>query len=137
MDLLLSWKNALVTGASAGLGRTIALLLAQEGCRLAIVARREPLLQGLADDIHARGGERPQVIVCDITRHDAPARIRAQLNEGFGVPDILVNNAGGSGHSMAWDRGRSGMTRWSSTSMPVANSPMRSCRTCKHAASGA
>lgn len=96
MDLLLSGKTALVTGASVGLGRTMAQLLAQEGCRLALVARREPLLQDLADEIAAQGGERPLVIQCDITQHDAPTRIRAQLTERFGAPDILVNNAGGS-----------------------------------------
>jgi len=96
MDLMLTGKKALVTGASVGLGRTMARLLAQEGCRLAVVARREQLLFDLANEIEAQGCERPLVIVCDITQHDAPIRIRAQLDQGFGAPDILINNAGGS-----------------------------------------
>ena len=56
MDLQLSGRIALVTGASIGLGRRIAALLAEEGCRVAIVARRGALLETLADEIVARGG---------------------------------------------------------------------------------
>ena len=85
-----------MTGASAGLGRAIARLLAQEGCRLAIVARRESLLNSLADELAVLGLERPHVIVCDITRRDAPAAIRHLAGERFGHVDIVVNNAGGS-----------------------------------------
>ena len=51
MDLQLAGKVALVTGASAGLGRTIARLLAEEGCRLAILARRKHLLEELAAEL--------------------------------------------------------------------------------------
>jgi len=96
MDLQLTGRTALVTGASAGLGRAIARMLAHEGCRLAVVARRRPLLDSLADEIAAQGQERPLVIECDITLPDAPQRIHDAVHAGLGALDILVNNAGGS-----------------------------------------
>ena len=96
MDLQLAGKTALVTGASAGLGRNIARLLAREGCRLAIVARRQGLLEELADEIAATGCQRPAVITCDITLPEAPEQIRDGVTRSLGPLDILVNNAGGS-----------------------------------------
>ena len=96
MDLQLSEKVALVTGASAGLGRAIASMLAQEGCQLAIVARREALLDELADELVRQGLARPLVIVCDITRRDASQVIKQQVMDRYGQIDIIVNNAGGS-----------------------------------------
>ena len=96
MDLQLAGKTALVTGASVGLGRTIAQLLAREGCRLAIVARRQGLLEELADEIAATGAPRPLVIACDITLPEAPGQIHDAVTRGLGPLDILVNNAGGS-----------------------------------------
>jgi 3-oxoacyl-[acyl-carrier protein] reductase len=94
MDLQLSGKVALVTGASAGIGRTIARMLAEEGCRLAILARRRPLLEALAAELPATAA--PLVIVEDITDPGAGARIRDAVLGRFGRCDILVNNAGGS-----------------------------------------
>ena len=73
MDLQLTQKVALVTGSSVGLGRSIALCLAAEGCRLAVLARRETLLKSLADEIESMGHERPLIIVQDITAQDAAA----------------------------------------------------------------
>jgi len=96
MDLKLAGKVALVTGASVGLGRAIATLLAEEGCRLAIVARRTALLEQLAGEVAAAGRERPLVVTEDVTAPGAAARIRAQVEARFGHLDILVNNAGGS-----------------------------------------
>ena len=96
MDLQLTGKTALVTGASIGLGRTIADVLADEGCRLAILARRTDLLDEVADGIAAKGHERPSIIVEDITRDGAAERIRTQIEAEFEGLDILVNNAGGS-----------------------------------------
>ena len=96
MDLQLAGKVALVTGASLGLGRSIALLLAQEGCRLAIVARRANLLEKVADTIAGTERERPLVMAEDITAEGAADRIRDQVLAHFGSLDILVNNAGGS-----------------------------------------
>jgi len=96
MNLQLAGKIALVTGASVGLGRAIAQMLAEEGCRLAIVARREDRLRRAADEIAALVNERPLVIVADITQRDAAARVRDEVLRAFGRLDILVNNAGGS-----------------------------------------
>ena len=94
MDLQLEGKVALVTGASVGLGRTIATRLAEEGCRLAILARRGHLLEELAAELPASA--EPLVIVEDICSDGAAQRIRDQVLGRFGRCDILVNNAGGS-----------------------------------------
>ena len=96
MDLQLAGRIALVTGASIGIGRTIAGILAEEGCRLAILARRSHLLEETADEIAGKGSERPLVIVDDITADGMDERVEAQVIDRFGRLDILVNNAGGS-----------------------------------------
>src|SRR5688572_19637181 len=96
MDLQLKGRAALVTGASIGIGRGIALALAREGVRLAIVARRADLLEATAGDIVAAGGERPTLIVADLLQEGSPARIAKEALDGLGAVDILVNNAGGS-----------------------------------------
>lgn len=102
MDLQLTGKVAVVTGASVGLGRVIARVLADEGCRLAIVARRGALLESLADEVAASGRPRPLPVVCDITQRDAPQRIRDAVIAHHGQADILINNAGGSRPFDGW-----------------------------------
>src|SRR5208282_5494394 len=86
-------SRAIVTGASSGIGRAIALELARQGGNVVCMARREDRLQTLAKEIEALGG----AVACvagDVT--DAAARMRcigaAQMH--FGGLDILVNNAG-------------------------------------------
>jgi 3-oxoacyl-[acyl-carrier protein] reductase len=96
MDLQLKDKTALVTGASTGIGRGIALVLAAEGVRLAICARRIGLLNEVADEIVAQGGYRPVVIESDLSADSAVAQLTAAAIAGLGHVDILVNNAGGS-----------------------------------------
>jgi 3-oxoacyl-[acyl-carrier protein] reductase len=92
MDLGISGKTALVTGASAGIGRAIAKSLAAEGVKLAVVARRTNLLETLQAEIGA-----PLVIIgCDFMQEDAPKTIAEAALKGLGAVDILVNNAGGS-----------------------------------------
>lgn len=111
MDLHLTGKTALVTGASAGLGRGIARALAEEGCRLAIVARRAGGLHELADEMVELGRERPIVIAQDITTDDAADAIKAAVTSAFGRLDILINNAGASkplqglGTPAEWEEG--------------------------------
>ena len=92
MDLQLSGKTALVTGASAGIGRAIAKALAAEGVRLAVVARRRALLDTLQDEI----GAMLVIIECDLMAEDAARRIARAALAALGNVDILVNNAGGS-----------------------------------------
>ncbi len=94
MDLQLAGKVALVTGASAGLGRAIATALAAEGCRLALLARRRALLDEVAASLPASAT--PLVVVEDITAPGAAERTRDAVLGHFGHCDILVNNAGGS-----------------------------------------
>ncbi|MDP7548194.1 MAG: SDR family NAD(P)-dependent oxidoreductase, partial [Alphaproteobacteria bacterium] len=96
MDLKLTDKVALVTGASIGLGVAIAKQLALEGCRLAILARRGALLETVADEVAATGAARPLIIVQDITADGMAERVRSSVTDHFGRLDILVNNAGGS-----------------------------------------
>jgi 3-oxoacyl-[acyl-carrier protein] reductase len=96
MDLQLTNKVALVTGASRGIGRAIARLLSEEGCHLAMVGRRKHLLEETADELVKSGGQRPLVLADDITDRDAPRRIKTAVLDNFGRLDILINNAGGS-----------------------------------------
>jgi 3-oxoacyl-[acyl-carrier protein] reductase len=109
MDLHLTGRVAIVTGASIGLGRTIAAELAAEGCQVAIVARRTALLEELAAEIAGRGHRRPLVVTADVTAPDAPSAIIDPVMAAFGRIDILVNNAGGSrpmpgfGTDAEWD----------------------------------
>jgi 3-oxoacyl-[acyl-carrier protein] reductase len=90
MDLQLKDKTCLVTGASAGIGTGIARVMAREGVRLAILARRRDPMEALADEIATETGARPTVVVADLMQQDAPAAVRAAV----GDLDILINNAG-------------------------------------------
>lgn len=96
MDLQLRDKTALVTGASAGIGRGIATTLAVEGVRLALLARRRPLLEELAHELLKLGAPQPALIVADLADASSYERIRDQVLRELGHCEILVNNAGGS-----------------------------------------
>jgi short-subunit dehydrogenase len=87
--------TALVTGASKGLGRALALELARRGARLILVARSEGQLRELATDIRQRhGGQDPEVIAGDLIAPDGPQQILRELGERGLTVDLLVNNAG-------------------------------------------
>lgn len=96
MELHLAGRTALVSGASAGIGRAIAGALAAEGVRLALVARRAGLLEALSAEIVAAGGERPASIPQDLMAPDAADRIGEAALAALGKVEILVNGAGGS-----------------------------------------
>ncbi len=96
MDLQLSGRTALVTGASTGIGRSIARQLAAEGVRLAIAARRRMLLEEVAQEIAGAGGHPPVIIEQDALAENAPEKVASAAVEGLGSVQILVNNAGGS-----------------------------------------
>ena len=89
----LTGRVALVTGASSGIGRAIALALAQAGARVVLVARREPALTETRAQIHAGGGD-ATALPCDLERRDAIDACAAAAADTFGAPDIVVNAAG-------------------------------------------
>ena len=94
MDLQLEGKRCLVTGASAGIGAGIARVMAREGVRLAITARRRDRLEALANEIEAETKARPVVVTADLMAQDAPETVRAAVHAALGGLDILINNAG-------------------------------------------
>jgi NAD(P)-dependent dehydrogenase (short-subunit alcohol dehydrogenase family) len=86
-------KVAFVTGASAGIGRALALEFAREGADVAIAARRGDLLEKLARDIEGLG-RKALPLICDVTKE---ADVRAALDAAvakFGAVDVVVANAG-------------------------------------------
>jgi 3-oxoacyl-[acyl-carrier protein] reductase len=95
MDLGLAGKAAIVGGASRGIGRAIALALAQEGCSVAICARGQEELEAAAAEIRSQTSAQALPVVCDMANHDDIRRLVHQTAETFGRIDIIVNNAGG------------------------------------------
>ncbi|MEW6059256.1 MAG: SDR family NAD(P)-dependent oxidoreductase [Actinomycetota bacterium] len=84
---------AVVTGASSGFGELTAKLLASEGANVALAARRAERLEGVAEQIAARGGS-AVVVPCDVTKLADLEELRDRVDEAYGRCDVLVNNAG-------------------------------------------
>ena len=95
MDLGLSGKAALVTGGSRGIGRSIALALAAEGCNVAITARGRERLAQTVGEIEASGVQAAGFEL-DMAEMTASAQAVEQTAAAFGRLDVLVNNVGGS-----------------------------------------
>lgn len=96
MDLQLAGKTALVTGASRGIGRAIALGLAREGARIVIAARRKNLLEELAREIVSAKGAEPLIVESDLYAEGSAEKLAAEAEKALGRVDILINAAGGS-----------------------------------------
>lgn len=86
-------KTILLVGASSGIGRCVALQLAQQDNRLILVARRQAELQQLAQEVEALGS-RAQVIVCDATCEEDAARAVAEAIRHHGSIDVALLNVG-------------------------------------------
>ncbi len=89
---ILQGKIALVTGASYGLGRGIALALAREGCRVALAARSADKLDSVAAEIATVGGQ-ALAVPCDVGAEAQVAALFKRIVERWGRLDLLVNNA--------------------------------------------
>src|SRR4030042_4163618 len=94
MDLKIKDKIAIVTGGGSGIGRAIALRLANEGAKVVVADLKKDAAQKVAEEIRAQGGD-GLAIGCDATSpDDVDAMVRETL-AAYSVIDILVNNVGG------------------------------------------
>ena len=93
MTITLAGRVAVVTGASRGIGRAVALDLARAGVHVVALARTQGALEELDDAIGALGGS-ATLVPCDITDFDALDRLGAAIHARWGKLDILVGNAG-------------------------------------------
>jgi NAD(P)-dependent dehydrogenase (short-subunit alcohol dehydrogenase family) len=92
----LAGRRAVVTGAGRGIGRCIALALAQAGADVAVTARTQPELEALVAEIQALG-RHSLAVRCDVTDAEQVKYMAETLLAGLGGIDILVNNAGNAG----------------------------------------
>ena len=86
-------KSIIITGASSGIGEATAKLLAKNGAKLILGARRLDRLENLVKEIKSEGGE-AVAIKADVTNREDCKRLASIANEKFGRIDVLVNNAG-------------------------------------------
>src|SRR5918993_948230 len=100
-------KTALVTGASSGIGKAFAELLASKGYAVVLTARRSDRLEALAAELRQRHDISTHTIVADLAQPDASQHIAAELGSRGLIIDVLVNNAGygvpGSYANVPWD----------------------------------
>jgi len=96
MDIRLTGRTALVTGASLGIGRATARQLALSGANVAISARNAERLGEVAAELSRETGSRVVAVPGDMSRAEDIDRVVAASREAFGHIDILVNNAGSS-----------------------------------------
>jgi len=94
MDLGIKGKVALITGGSMGIGGAAATLLAQEGCSIAISARRKPELDAAATRLHQETGAQVLALAADCTQDSDVKAMVAKVVDRFGRIDILVNSIG-------------------------------------------
>ncbi|NVK71911.1 MAG: SDR family oxidoreductase [Oceanospirillaceae bacterium] len=93
MNLELQDKVAIVTGGGMGIGKDVAMFLAEEGCDVVICSRTLSVLEKTAEEISAATGRRVLPVVCDTTDMDSVEAMVATAAKEFGRIDILVNGA--------------------------------------------
>lgn len=106
----LNKKVAVITGASSGIGKGIALKLSNEGATVVLVARDEEKLDQVSTELRKAGAKNYEIISADVTNREDIDRAVQQAVEEFGKVDILVNSAGQmkssaitEGEVQAWD----------------------------------
>jgi len=130
----LSGRSALVTGASGGLGRYFAGVLARAGAAVAVAARREDSLAHVRDEIAGAGGDAVAVAM-DVTNAASVEKAIAEVRRRFGKLDILVNNAGVTVTKPFLDLARERMGR-GRRHQPQGRLPDRARHSAAHARAG-
>jgi NAD(P)-dependent dehydrogenase (short-subunit alcohol dehydrogenase family) len=120
----LSGKSALVTGASSGLGRHFAEVLAGAGAKVAVAARRADMVASVCEAIRSRGGTAAPIQL-DVTERALIQKAVSESAAALGGLDILVNNAGVTA-TKAFSTSKRGNGTASST--PISRAPFRSRR---------
>jgi hypothetical protein len=92
--MTLSNRTIVITGASKGLGREIALRLNQQQANIILVARSIDLLEQTGQAMERAGGKKPMTIACDVSKEDDVKRMAETVRSGYDHVDALVNNAG-------------------------------------------
>ncbi len=125
MDLGIQGRVALVTGGSKGMGKAIALGLAQAGCRVAVSARGEAALKATGDEMRAATGAEVVALPGDMSRLEDIERVVQGTKEALGPIDILICNAGGPPPGKFADFGE---TEWHAALDQNLMSVVRLCR---------
>src|SRR5215471_8511417 len=95
----LSPKVALITGAGSGIGKSVAIALAQSSYALVLAGRRKERLEATAQEL-TEASPQPLVVPADVTDPAAVRELFAKTKETFGRLDLLFNNAGVSGRAV-------------------------------------
>jgi len=121
----LTGKRALVTGASRGIGRAIALAYAEAGAELALLSRDEQTLTEVATQAGTHG-HRAVVIPCDVTDQDAVTSAVERAISELGAIDVVVNNAGGTAFMVPFEQMR--LEGWDKVMRLNASSIVHVCK---------
>ena len=89
-----AWKQAIIVGASSGMGASVARQLAKQGCQVALVARRQGELHRLADEINEQGAGQARAYVHDVACHEEVPGLFQQICRDLGGLDLIVYAAG-------------------------------------------
>jgi short-subunit dehydrogenase len=98
-------RKVLLTGASSGIGRELAFVLAACGTRLVLTARRADRLDVVAGEIARRGHPRPATVTADLAQRGAASELADRAQAALGTIDVLINNAGGGVGGSQWSVG--------------------------------
>lgn len=88
------WKNALIVGASSGIGEELAKQLARSGCKVALVARREDELKRIADEINTGGAELAKTYVHDVREYECVPSLFQKIARDMGGLELIIYAAG-------------------------------------------